>query len=77
MHIEINDLVDIPYLVSLNLLKRVAQPVVTGKLLAAIDGAVVVKQNRDNSMIKHDTLVFSTLVLTREVRIWTVLPPTV
>ena len=54
MHVEIDDLIDIPCLVSLELLKRVAQSIVTDELLAAIDGAVIVKQHRNNTMIKHD-----------------------
>jgi len=67
MHIEIDDLVDIPGLISVDLPKWIAQPVVTSKLLAAIDGAVVEQQDGDNAMIEHGATIDSKLAARREV----------
>jgi hypothetical protein len=66
MHVEIYDLVNVPGFVAFKQPEGVAQPVVTGELLAAIDGAVVEQQNRDDAMIEHNAATDSKLPASRE-----------
>jgi hypothetical protein len=69
MHVEIDDLVDIPRLIALELSKGITQPVMTSKLLAAINGAIVEQQNGNNSMIEHYAFIGSRLAVYREAQI--------